>query len=498
MDFRLLGVVEAWSRHERIDLGPPKQRFLLAVLALKINQPISVDRLVDLTWPISPPPTAQHAIHVRISKLRATIAKRNRDGRAIEILTKGSAYVLQADPMCVDAHRFRALVADARAGKNDTDKMSLYRRALELWRGPPLADVASEIADQLCAGLEETRLIALEECLDAELRLGRHRIVIDELTELVAQYPYRQQLLAQLMLALHRSGRGPEALHAYKTARLRMIEELGLEPDMALRRLEHAILLGDPCLDLAGPGPRVPAPRLPAQVEAAIEVDQLTRRFGEVTALDQVSFAVAPGEIVGVLGAPGAGKTTLIRVLGTLLAPTGGSFAIAGVPSHRGAEIRALIGLLPAPADQPGHLTGVETLASCARFSGLGRTEAWRLAGRLLAEVGLVDVAGSRISAYDRELRCRLGLATALVREPSVLLLDEPTSGLNPLAANRLLDLIQQAATWRGATVLFTTWEPAEVAYVRARQLILDRGVAQRCEPRDGVTLARVSSHGCC
>jgi len=496
VDFRLLGAVEAWSRHERIDLGPPKQRFLLAVLALKINQPVSIDRLVDLTWPISPPPTAQHAIHVRISRLRATIARQNSEECAIQILTKGSAYTLQADPMCVDTHRFRALVAEERARKNDTEKMTLYRRALELWQGPPLADVASEIADRLCAGLEETRLIALEECLDAGLRLGRHRIVIDELAELVAQYPYRQQLLAQLMLALYRSGRAPEALHAYKAARLRMIEELGLEPDLALRQLEHAILLGDPGLDLTGPGPQVPPSRLPTQVGAAIEVDRLTRRFGKVTALDQVSFAVAPGEIVGVLGPAGAGKTTLIRVLGTLLAPTGGSFAIAGVHSHRAAEIRALIGLLPASVNQPGHLTGVEVIASCAQLSGLRRTEAWRLAGRLLAEVGLVAVAGSRISGYDRELRSRLGLATALVHEPSVLLLDEPTCGLNPLAANRMLDLIQQAATRRGATVLFTTWEPADVEYVRARQLILDHGVAQRCEPLDGVMIAGMCSHG--
>ena len=118
------------------------------------------------------------------------------------------------------------------------------------------------------------------------------------------------------------------------------------------------------------------------------------------------------------------------------------------------------------------------------------------MSGRLLAEVGLVAVAGTRISAYDRELRSRLGLATALVREPSVLLLDEPTSGLNPLAANRMLDLIRQAATWRGATVLFTTWEPADVEYVRARQLILDHGVVQRCEPLDGLMIARTSGYG--
>jgi ABC-2 type transport system ATP-binding protein len=261
VDFRLLGAVEAWSRQQRIDLGPPKQRFLLAVLALKINQLVSVDRLVDLTWPMAPPATAHHAIHVRISQLRATIARQNGDGHAIQILTRGSAYVLQADPMCVDTHRFRALVEEARARADDEQKVALYRRALDLWQGPPLADVAApEVIDQLCAGLEETRLIALEECLDVELGLGRHRVIVDELAELVALYPYRQHLLAQLMLALYRSGRAPEALRAYKIARVRMIDELGLEPDPALRQLEHAILLADPSLDVMMPDPEVPEP----------------------------------------------------------------------------------------------------------------------------------------------------------------------------------------------------------------------------------------------
>jgi ABC-2 type transport system ATP-binding protein len=251
VEFRLLGAVEAWTVDGRLDLGPRKQRFVFAVLALRVNQIVPVDRLVDLTWQHAPPQTAHHAIHVRVSQLRAALAQDGANRGDAEIVTHGSAYVLRADPLRIDAHRFRALLGDARAETDDAGKVALFRRALDTWRGPPLADVATpEVADQLCRGLEEARLAALEECLDAELRLGRHGAVIDELTESTAQHPYRQRLLAQLMLALYRAGRAPDALSVYRGARSRLVDELGLDPEPQLTRLEKAIICADPALEL--------------------------------------------------------------------------------------------------------------------------------------------------------------------------------------------------------------------------------------------------------
>jgi ABC-2 type transport system ATP-binding protein len=271
VEFRLLGAVEAWAKDRRLDLGPPKQRFVFAVLALRVNQLVPVDRLVDLTWQQAPPQTAHHAIQVRVSQLRAALAQGGADRGDAQIVTHGSAYVLQADALCIDAHRFRALLAEARAETDDASKVAVFRRALDTWRGPPLADVTTpEVADQLCRGLEEARLAALEECLDAELRLGRHGAVVDELTEFTAQHPYRQRLLAQLMLALYRTGRAPDALSLYRRARSRLVDELGLDPEPQLRQLESAIICADPALEL--PRPRresallrvIPAPVPPA------------------------------------------------------------------------------------------------------------------------------------------------------------------------------------------------------------------------------------------
>jgi DNA-binding SARP family transcriptional activator len=280
VDFRLLGPVEAWADERQLAIGPRKQRFVLAVLALKVNQMVSVDRLVDLTWSDSPPRTARHAIHVRVSQLRAMLAKAAGNRAGVEIVTHGSTYLLRADPMRVDAHRFRALVSDALAQSDDINRSSLLRRALELWRGPVLADVAAPTTDQLCRGLDEARLAALEEWFDAELRLGRHSTIIDELTELAALHPYRQRLLAQLMLALYRAGREADAVYAYRRARHRLVNELGLDPGPRLQKLASAILSADPALDLPQPR-RADAPRRPSpQPFRRLSTRRLSERRG--------------------------------------------------------------------------------------------------------------------------------------------------------------------------------------------------------------------------
>jgi DNA-binding SARP family transcriptional activator len=254
MDVRLLGSVEAWDAGRLVHLGPRQQRLAFAILALDVNRLVTTSRLMTLTWGDSPPATAQHAIHVRMSALRGMLtAAACHSPARFEIVTRGSAYMLSGDADAIDVHRFRSLVAAA-GSVADVDRVGRLRAALALWRGPPLVDVVTpDISDQLCRGLEETRLNAVEECYDAELRLGRHTAVVDELTELVAQFPLRHRLQTQLMLALYRSGRGPEALRVYDKIRSRLADEYGLDPDRSLRHLQGAIFREDPVLD--GPPP---------------------------------------------------------------------------------------------------------------------------------------------------------------------------------------------------------------------------------------------------
>jgi ABC-2 type transport system ATP-binding protein len=244
-----MGPVEAWANAKSIDLGPRKQRFALAVLALYVNQPITVDRLVDLNWN-NPPRTARHATQVYVSRLRATLA--SAAGSSVQIITRGATYALHADPMCIDAHRFRALVDEASDEHADTTRAAILRRALALWHGPPLADVAPPF-NPLCRGLEEARLAAVEEWLDAELRLGRHGAVIDQLVELTAQHPDRQRLVALHMLALYRDGCASDALRLYRRVRGLLVDEFGLDPHVEVQQLQRAILRADPRLDLPGP-----------------------------------------------------------------------------------------------------------------------------------------------------------------------------------------------------------------------------------------------------
>ncbi|WP_186763006.1 BTAD domain-containing putative transcriptional regulator [Lentzea tibetensis] len=454
---------------------------------MNVNQLVPVERLVDLTWPSQPPRTAHHAIHVRVSRLRQAIRQCRSGNNDADIITRGSAYMLKVNPLSIDVHRFRAVVAGARQENDDAVKVSLLRHALAMWHGPPLADVTTpDAAAVLCHGLEEARLSALEECLDAELRLGRHAAVVGELTDLVALHPYRQRLQAQLMLALYRCGRVTDALDAYRTARARLADELALEPESRLSDLQRSILRADPALE----PPRAHTPartQLPHEIwsfvrsdarseEIAVEAHELTKWFGARTAVDSVSFTARKGEVIGLLGPNGAGKTTTIRMLSTLLAPTGGDFSVAGVPSSRPADIRPLIGVLPENPGFPGHHTGVEYLTYHGRLFGLSREEAVRTAVKLLGQVGLADAARARVATYSRGMRQRLGLARALVNDPAVVLLDEPTTGLDPTGQLEILTLVRTIAETRGTTVLLSTHAVPEVERICTGVLILDQG----------------------
>lgn len=211
-------------------------------------------------------------------------------------------------------------------------------------------------------------------------------------------------------------------------------------------------------------------------MSAAVEARDVRMEYGALVAVEDLSFAVEAGEILGVLGPNGAGKTTAIRVLTTILSPTRGSFQVAGVPHTRPTEIRALIGVLPESAGYPEQQTGEDLLRFYGRLYGHSRSSAAADAKRLLAEVGLAERARSLVSTYSRGMRQRLGIARALVNDPQVVFLDEPTLGLDPAGQRQVLTLVRGLAQERGATVLLSTHLLAEVEELCSRVLILNRG----------------------
>jgi ABC-2 type transport system ATP-binding protein len=207
-----------------------------------------------------------------------------------------------------------------------------------------------------------------------------------------------------------------------------------------------------------------------------IEAHRLTKRFGTRMAAEDLSFTARQGEVMGLLGPNGAGKTTTIRLLTTVLKPTSGQFAVAGIGPNRPNEIRRRVGVLPESAGYPQHQTGRDFLRYHARLFGLPRSDAERVAERLLVDVGLSDRATSQISTYSRGMRQRLGIARALVNDPLVVLLDEPTLGLDPAGQRQVLGILRDIAQRRGATVVLSTHTLPEVEQVCTSVLILDKG----------------------
>ncbi len=231
---------------------------------------------------------------------------------------------------------------------------------------------------------------------------------------------------------------------------------------------------------------------------AAVEAHGVAKRYGSVVAVEDLTFAVQAGEVLGVLGPNGAGKTTAIRVLTTILAPSRGTFSVAGVPHHKPAEIRRRIGVLPESAGYPERETGEEFLRYHARLFGQTRTSARAVARGLLEEVGLLERRRSLIASYSRGMRQRLGIARALVNEPHVVFLDEPTLGLDPAGQRQILGNVRRIANERGTTVLLSTHLLTEVEENCSRVLILNRGhvvadgtvseiVRQAAAPRSGL-----------
>ena len=234
-EFRILGPLEVVADGKPVALGGARQRGLLALLILDAGRVVPAERLVDALWSENPPRTAASSLHNLLSQLRKLLGT--------DVLeTKAPGYVLRVDADQVDAHRFEQLLRDARRAPPE-ERRELLERALGLWRGPALAEFAFEqFAQAEIRRLEELRLVALGERIEADLELGRHGDVVGELEALVGEHPLRETFRRQLMLALYRSGRQAEALDAYQDARARVVEELGIDPGPELKRLQGEIL----------------------------------------------------------------------------------------------------------------------------------------------------------------------------------------------------------------------------------------------------------------
>jgi DNA-binding SARP family transcriptional activator/tetratricopeptide (TPR) repeat protein len=303
VEFLVLGPLEVRSARESFPLGGPRLRAVLADLILHTGSVLPMDTLIDDLWGGKSPPTAEAVVQNAVMKLRKTL------GRDV-IETRPPGYMLAVDPGAIDSHRFERLVRDARP-LPPAERSSALRDALALWRGSAYSDLAFEsFLQEEIARLDELRLTALEERLEAELELGRHDAVVPEASLLADQHPARERLCRILMLALYRAGRQQEALDAYEELRRTLDELFGIEPSPETRALHLMILNQDPAIASTPEAPRpVGAVRRPVAllvVELLLDEDLELETAG--SALDETRRALA--EVAGRHGgslSPGSG-----------------------------------------------------------------------------------------------------------------------------------------------------------------------------------------------
>jgi len=249
MQFRILGPVEVIDQERTLALGGGRKLALFAIFLLHANEVLSTDRLVDELWSGEPPATAEKIVRNYVSLLRKQLGDR--------LVRRPPGYLLRVEPGELDSERFETLVGEAR-GQPPAAAAGTLRQALALWTGPALAQLAYEpFAQQAIAGLEDLRLQAVEDRIEADLELGNDGELVPELERLVREHPLREHPRSLLMVALYRTGRQAEALDVYQDARRALVDELGLEPSPGLKQLQRRILAHDP--DLAGPPRRTPA-----------------------------------------------------------------------------------------------------------------------------------------------------------------------------------------------------------------------------------------------
>ena len=334
MEFGILGPLEVRKANgQSVPLRGARQRSLLAILLLNANERVSAERLADDLWDGRRPPTAHNALQVHVSNLRKLITNDAPPSRCL-LITEGAGYRLAIAPDALDAKRFECLVAQARhelsCHRYEEASMKLLE-ALALWRGPALADFRNEsFAHAEIARLEELRLAALEDRVEADFAFGRHAELVAELESLVARHPLHERFRGQLMLALYRSGRQADALEEFVHAR-RVLDELGIEPSTGLKGLQAAILRQEPSLErVTGIGPALTRterrtvttlcaafartrddldPEVSARESPIEEAARIVERHGGLV------YEVATDRVLAVFGLPRASEDDALQAL---------------------------------------------------------------------------------------------------------------------------------------------------------------------------------------
>lgn len=282
--YSVLGPLQVKRHGVTIDLGSPQHRAVLAGLLVDAGRVVPADLLAERMWPERP--AGSHAgLHSCLSRLRRALEPDGRAGTWQLLRTEAPGYRLAADAHAVDALTFTQALAVARGLLDAGDPGHARNQlsgALALWRGRPYADVHLEFATIEAQRLEELRLSAVELAARADLQLGRHEELLEQLPGLVRAEPLRESLRGCLMLALYRSGRQAEALREYARLRALLVEELGADPAPQLRRLHRLILRQDPSLDLPAPAAARRATTLPpvrrrAGLQAPVRVSHRRR-----------------------------------------------------------------------------------------------------------------------------------------------------------------------------------------------------------------------------
>jgi len=252
-----------------LDAGHARRRAVLAVLLLEFGRVVPVEALIDRVWGEKPPTSVLSTLYGYISKLKSVITG-TPDSR-VTLSRWPGGYMLEAEAEQLDLCRFRRLAAEAAVASDDKREAGLLRQALGLWRGPALADVRSPWLNAMRDALEADRLTALADLSDIRLRHGEHGALVSELIRQAATRPGDERLIAQLMLALYRSGRQVDALQWYERTRRYLARDFGVDPGSPLQTLHQQMLRADPAL-IAMESVSVRRGSMPRQLSAGAHV----------------------------------------------------------------------------------------------------------------------------------------------------------------------------------------------------------------------------------
>jgi len=348
--YRILGPLEVRSDRGLVEVGPPKQRAVLAMLLLQVNQVVSLDRLTDQLWGDRSPPQAISSLRAYVANLRRALEPNRVAGsRPGVLVTRPPGYQLNADPSSIDAFRFESLaitghqlLQEGRAGQAAPVLLEAYG----LWSGTPLAEFATEaFAEAEVARWQELYRGVREDKIAADLALGGHAVVIAQLESLLVEHPLRERLWAMLMTAQYRSGRQVDALQAFQRARHVLATELGVDPGPELRRLEADILSQADSLDMrqTSTEDRPPGSNVvllaPSRAQAPHQPHGIVGRGDELRHLDNAFERAARGHggVVFIQGEPGIGKTRLVTEFAASATTAAGTVRWGRCHEHAGA-----------------------------------------------------------------------------------------------------------------------------------------------------------------